>query len=277
MAKLSELLRNSLDETLKEVEMENPSLFGDAAPAAPRTFLSFLFDAQQPLWLTLPLALFLLQYVKAFPFGYHVRVTASILYNACALLLAGRGLRAPSAATSTSHVVLVGDLDWNFHQNNSCYALEADVSRYSWFLQFFGKALLAGSYKLANGGFCAFFYREMRVWQRYTITTALQCVDEKWFYLEERFTPPATPRQPSPPPFAVALTRIVVKQRSGKTVPPAEVMAALGYEAAAIAELVARGKAAGAGGPSLSAVAAALQGAPAAAAAAPREEPKKAK
>ena len=219
----------------------------------------FLFDPSQPLWLTLPLALFLLQYVKSFPFGYHVRVLLSISYNAAALLLANRGpQRSPTDSTTTSHRVLLGDLDWNYHQNNSCYALEADVSRYSWFLSFFRGALLGGRFKLANGGFCAFFYKEMRFLQRYTITTALHSVDEKWFYLVERFAPPATPREPCPPPFAVALTRIVVKQRSGKTVPPAEVMAAIGYDAASVAELVARGAAAGAEGPSLSAVAAAF-------------------
>lgn len=234
---------------------------------------SFLFDATQPLWLTLPLALFLLQYVKAFPFGYHVRVLLSIVYNATSLLLAGRGggLPSPTTPTSTPHRVLLGDLDWNLHQNNSCYALEADVSRYTWFLRFFRDALLGGRYKLANGGFCAFFYKEMRFLQRYTITTALHSVDEKWFYLVERFAPPATPREPCPPPFAVALTRIVVKQRSGKTVPPAEVMAAIGYDAASVAELVARGAAAGAAGPSLSAVAAAFAPPPHAAGGEPKK------
>lgn len=223
--------------------------------------LSFIFDASQPLWLTFPLALFLLNYLKAAPFAYHVRVIASILSNSAALLLAGRGLPTPTSPTTTSHRVLLGDLDWNFHQNNSCYALEADVSRYTWFLQFFRRSLLSGGFKLANGGFCAFFYKEMRFLQRYTITTSLHSVDEKWFYLVERFAPPPTLADPTPPPFAVALTRIVVKRRSGKTVPPAEAMAAIGYDAAHIAELVKRGAAAGAEGPSLSAVAAALQGA----------------
>jgi hypothetical protein len=220
---------------------------------------SFLFDPTQPLWLTVPLALFLLQFIKAAPFGYHVRVVASILCNAAELLLTrSGGLPTPMSPTTTSHRVLLGDLDWNLHQNNSCYALEADVSRYTWFLQFFRASLLGGRFKLANGGFCAFFYREMRFLQRYTITTALHSVDEKWFYLVEKFAPPPTAAEPAPPPFAVALTRIVVKQRSGKTVPPAEMMATIGYDAVHIAALVARGAAAGSEGPSLSAVAAAF-------------------
>jgi len=181
---------------------------------------------------------------KALPLSYHLRAGLSLLLRCTLLALRGHGFKTPGEAYSTRHSVTLGDLDWQGHQNNAVYNSELDVQRYGFLTELLGGLrpldfpLFKHGWKLANGGVSMHFLREMRLGQRYSLTTRVLSIDKKWLYVESRFT--TLPGAQRPVLFAVALSRLVFKEASKRTVPPAEALAKLGYAEQSIAELAAK-------------------------------------
>jgi acyl-CoA thioesterase FadM len=206
---------------------------------------------------------------KNLPLAWHVRVAAAFARAASAVAAAGRGFAAPAVPLRTRHRVLLGDLDFNMHMNNACYAVEIDIQRMEWLTRFLTGAvplalpLINWGWKVANGGVSSWFLVELRLGAAYDVVTRLGGIDEKWLYLVSEFVS-ADARATV---HAVSVTRIVIK-RGRLTVPPADVMARLGYAAADVAALRAAGagdwaralgaRDARAAGPARSAVCAAL-------------------
>jgi len=201
--------------------------------------------------LAAPLLLLLLvlrEWWKVLPFVYHLRCIAHIQF----LRLRGwPPLPAADAPLVTRGRVCVSDLDWNMHQNNSCYFLEADVSRYPWIVALLSGApghtspAAAARFGLAMGGCDLFFKREMRFAQRWAMETRCVGFDAKWLYIRQTFFDEARARRgghvaggaaplPADSVFARGLCRLVFKEKTGaeagKTVPPAEVLRFLRYD-----------------------------------------------
>lgn len=167
------------------------------------------------------------QWWKVLPFAYHVRVVCQLLSSLTSSSLAST---LADVVVVSRHRVSVSDMDWNMHQNNSCYPLEADVARYSFFVRLLRTATstrLRSTWRIANGGVSTYFLRELRWGTRYDIHTRVAGHDAKWLYLISAYVPPG--RDARAAPYAVLVTRIVFKERSGKTAPPREVLLSLGY------------------------------------------------
>lgn len=87
-----------------------------------------------------------------------------------------------------------------------------------------------------------YFLKEIRYGQAYDIITKLSHADGKWFYVQTDFVQPIRHRarghsthdhragkQHHPTVYATGISKMVFKARSGKTIPPCEVLEALGY------------------------------------------------
>jgi hypothetical protein len=176
---------------------------------------------------------------KNAPMVYHLRGLLSLASRASLALTRGRGFQHPGDTLTTRHRVLLGDLDFNLHQNNACYPAELDVQRFGFLVDLFtghvpyALPLLKWGWKLANGGVSTWFLVEIRLDTAYDIKTRLAGIDGKWFYLRSDYVTPTTLH-------AVAITRIVVKI-GRKTIPPAEALERLGYAVEDIRALTANG------------------------------------
>ncbi|KAJ3300709.1 hypothetical protein HK104_007610 [Borealophlyctis nickersoniae] len=156
------------------------------------------------------------------------------------------------------------DVDMNIHMNNSHYNKNLDFARTDWALAIFGGKFLKEA-KIHNAGVMTFFRRELKPFQQFDIETRLLTYGEcvlttkrvgdgrrelhrvgrgngrwpmpvvsdpdtegkrsiwgKWVYVEHRFKVNTTVH-------CLAITKIVFKQRSGKTIPFADVLLRLGY------------------------------------------------
>lgn len=179
---------------------------------------------------------FVLELARSLPGMYHVRVIILLIKHILSILLKRKGFEEPSDAYESKHIVRLGDLDWNMHQNNAIYPLESDVSRYPYLVNFIAgrKPLLFPmwnlGWKLALGGISSFFIKEMRWHQEYTIKTKCIGCDGKWLFLGIYF-------EQGEKIFAVQVARIVFKERSGKTLPPRAMMEAVGYSKESIDKL----------------------------------------
>lgn len=206
---------------------------------------------------------------KNFPLAYHIRGFLSLAGRAVVALARGRGFARPGDVLTTEHRVLLGDLDFNLHQNNAVYPEEVDIQRFGYFIDLFAGhvpyafPLVNWGWKLANGGVTTWFLVELRLLAAYKVHTRLAGIDAKWFYLRSDYVDARSGRL-----HALTITRIVVKI-ARKTVPPADALARLGYAESDIAALLDRGAegptsepptADVVAGPTLSAVIAALTG-----------------
>jgi hypothetical protein len=169
-------------------------------------------------------AVFVALYWKGVPGVFHLRLAASVLLGA---FWEGR-LRSVTEHVESTERVLLCDMDINLHQNNSIYNLLADVSRYHWLSR-----LLAGNLsryrqiKIANGGVSMFFLRELRFFQKYSVSTFCLGMDDKWAYMRAEFC--SGGRGSKRVVHAVGVCRLVFKELSGKTIRPADFFRSLGY------------------------------------------------
>ena len=85
--------------------------------------------------------------------------------------------------------VLPTDLDLNFHMNNGRYLTLMDIGRADLLLRL---GIVRAMYRLRWRGVVASvtvrFRRPLDPFQRYELRTRLLCWDERWFFMEHRFT-----------------------------------------------------------------------------------------
>ena len=118
---------------------------------------------------------------KTLPLVYHGRIAA---------LIAGRVLRPRRLPSVGAPVVwrdrvLLCDMDYNMHQNNSLYYLVADFARTELILALYAGDL--GAYRrqrFHHAATCLYFLRELRFLDAYTVRARLVSVDDKkWGYV----------------------------------------------------------------------------------------------
>lgn len=131
--------------------------------------------------------------------------------------------------------IWLSDIDVNLHVNNGRYLTLMDNGRFVFMVRT-GMLSMAAKRGWAPvvGAATVYFLRELRALERVELTTRLAGYDSKWMYFEHRLEKDGVAH-------AVAVAKIIVKHK-GRTVPPAEVLAALGYlgEAPALPEYVQR-------------------------------------
>lgn len=204
-------------------------------------------------------------YRKSFPLAFHIRGVFLFGRRLVAAFVRGRGFEKPGETFSTKHIVLLGDLDFNFHLNNSVYNLEVDVQRFGLLTDLIAAQcpsafpLINWGWKIANGGVSFFFLVELRLHTQFEIRSRVASIDDKWLYFRSDFVSQSARGETL---HAVALSRFVFKQ-ARKTIPPVEAFTRLGYKADDIAALYTGGTPEGSAGPAWSAIASTLVGLPA--------------
>ena len=120
------------------------------------------------------------------------------------------------------------ELDINVHMNNAKYLAVMDLGRTDWIVRS-GAWRLMRYEKMAPvvGGAMVRYRRSLTLFQRYELRTRLLGWDERWLYIEQIMEC----RDGGPACFAVQRTTFT---KNGKLVPPAELAAKLGHDAAAM-------------------------------------------
>ncbi|RUS22401.1 hypothetical protein BC937DRAFT_89449 [Endogone sp. FLAS-F59071] len=198
------------------------------------------------------LALFLLHY-KSLPLAYTLR---SYFLLRSIIPKAKWNLQSPLdlfTVVNQHERCLWDDIDYNSHMNNSSYNKVLDFSRIRLLYLLLPQVMLDqdASIYCNNAGVLTLFKKEIVPLQRYTIQTRILTWDEKWFWLEHRFVYPkelarrqqnqslgdddsVTPKELKAPDdeivvACIALSKLVFKERSGKTVPPTTVLEICGH------------------------------------------------
>jgi acyl-CoA thioesterase FadM len=116
--------------------------------------------------------------------------------------------------------VLPNDLDTNLHLNNGRYLTLMDLGRVDLLIRL---GVVREMRRRRWGGVVASltvrFRRPLNLFQRFDLRTRLLCWDERWFYMEHRFTR-------GEDTLAVAVVRARFMAADGRRLPPAEVVAA---------------------------------------------------
>ncbi|OZJ05688.1 hypothetical protein BZG36_01438 [Bifiguratus adelaidae] len=189
-----------------------------------RALVAFL--ANRPLLLTSSkvlagtYALILLLHAKSLPFAYHVLATLYVAPTRLTLEYGKkRTLIKPQQSTSTSFRVGFDDLDLNLHMNNGVYPKQCDYARLIFMTSLFGLQVLPLNPKFSlnfiSGGTQFIFLKEIRLGQKYTITTRLLSFSEKWFYVQHVFST-VHPKTGKKVINCLAVTRLIFKETRGK-------------------------------------------------------------
>jgi acyl-CoA thioesterase FadM len=171
-------------------------------------------------------AAFLALHAKGLPFAFHARTAWVMLAG----VLRHGGPRARrGAATDAAEIrdrVLLSDLDYNMHVNNSIYPVWGDLARTALFARLYGGSLAAfRRMPIHNAGVATLFLRELRLLDPVVVRARLVGGDDrKWVYVALEYVHGRTGRL-----HALALTKMVFKAADRKTVPPREALAALGF------------------------------------------------
>ncbi|WP_373047587.1 thioesterase family protein [Vulgatibacter sp.] len=115
------------------------------------------------------------------------------------------------------------DVDTYLHVNNGRYLTLMDFGRFDHAIRSgLLRAMLANRWRPILGAATVEYRRELLPLQRFELATRLVAWDEKWFYMEQRFERSGTLH-------AQAMVRGVLKQ-GRRTVPPAELLRAVGHD-----------------------------------------------
>eukprot|EP01116_Phalansterium_solitarium_P016093 TRINITY_DN3654_c1_g1_i2.p1 TRINITY_DN3654_c1_g1~~TRINITY_DN3654_c1_g1_i2.p1 ORF type:complete len:206 (+),score=62.24 TRINITY_DN3654_c1_g1_i2:713-1330(+) len=121
-------------------------------------------------------------------------------------------------------IVWFDDLDFNLHMNNACYNKNVEFARFEfWVRAGLPQYAMKHGLHMGNGGVYFRFIKEMRLFQRYRVTSRLHSCDDKWMFIEQTYSDPRTGRL-----FAKGFCKTCFKRRDRSDVPPIEVLRALG-------------------------------------------------
>jgi acyl-CoA thioesterase FadM len=134
-----------------------------------------------------------------------------------------RGRIAADAASRFTMRVWPNDLDFNVHMNNGRYFSAADLGRLDWWVRSgLWRRALARGWRPMAGDANARFSRSLQPFQKYILQTRMVGWNDKWLFAEHRFLSRSRT-------YAVLVVRYLFVDREGKKLPPAEVMALIGW------------------------------------------------
>ncbi|HUK56297.1 MAG TPA: thioesterase family protein [Nitrospiria bacterium] len=116
------------------------------------------------------------------------------------------------------------DLDLNGHMNNGRYLTLMDLGRVDLMIRTgLGRVAFKRRWTPLVGSAVIRFRQSLDPFQRYQVKSRILCWDDKWFFIEQRFTRPGGL-------IAVGLVKGLLRGRHGN-IPTAEVLRAVGVEA----------------------------------------------
>ncbi|KAI8138042.1 hypothetical protein BJV82DRAFT_632389 [Fennellomyces sp. T-0311] len=174
----------------------------------------------------IPTFLLLLTHMKSLPLAYTFRswwLLRAVIKRAKANKLKPEPL---FTVVSENHRCLYDDIDYNQHMNNSMYNKNLDFARIHTLYTLFPRIMMEPDHHIFchNGGVYTMFKKEIPPMSNYTIETRIWTWNEKWMWLQHRFV------LPSDEIACAAVSKLVFKKTSGKTVPPVEVLQLCGHE-----------------------------------------------
>jgi acyl-CoA thioesterase FadM len=194
-----------------------------AASAAAAALQQLAASAGGPGWLAAAAAAtgFAALYWKGLPLVYHARALSFIVAHQ----LWGSKARSPLDPAVHEETVSLSDMDWNVHMNNAQYALLGDHVRIKLFQRMYSSLREYRALPVYNAGVTTLFLREFRFRDRVVCTARLVAYERrKWAFVALAYTHGRTKRL-----HALGLTKMCWKEASGKTVPPQEALARMGY------------------------------------------------
>uniref|UniRef100_A0A7S3G2J4 Thioesterase n=1 Tax=Palpitomonas bilix TaxID=652834 RepID=A0A7S3G2J4_9EUKA len=162
--------------------------------------------------------------IKAIPFYWHYKVYRSMYMAKRTRTVRKYALHEPWVSKGR---LLFDEADFNMHMNNSSYNKNADVNHYALFARL-GMHTLK-DVRPALAGTCFHFLKSIQLFARYKIVTQVHSFGKKWIFVSHRFedlTGKTT--------YAIGLSKLVVKESSGKTIQPREVFDRLGFDVSGI-------------------------------------------
>ncbi|KAI8376160.1 uncharacterized protein BYT42DRAFT_573636 [Radiomyces spectabilis] len=178
-----------------------------------------------------PALILILTHLKSLPLAYTFRswlLLRSLVKRATMAQLCPDPL---FTVVSQDYRCLLDDIDYNQHMNNSTYNKMLDFSRIHLLYAVFPKMMMEPNHNIFghNAGVLTLFKKEIAPFQQYTIQTRVWTWNQKWLWLQHRFVIPAEGDQTEPTVACVAVSKLVFKRASGKTVSPAEVLELCGH------------------------------------------------
>ncbi|KAI9014500.1 hypothetical protein CLU79DRAFT_767006 [Phycomyces nitens] len=128
------------------------------------------------------------------------------------------------------HRCLLDDIDYNQHMNKRMYNKVLDFSRIHLLYAVFPRVMMDPTHHVFahNAGVVTLFKREISPLQHYTVQTRIWTWNTKWLLLQHRFvTISASGKEIV---HCVAVSKLVFKQRSGKTITPQAVAELCGHD-----------------------------------------------
>ncbi|KAI8968244.1 hypothetical protein BDF20DRAFT_916795 [Mycotypha africana] len=175
-----------------------------------------------------PAALIAITHLKSLPFAYTVR--SWLLLKALIKRAKQHDLKPDPLFTvvSQDHRCYLDDIDYNQHMNNSMYNKVLDFSRIHILYTIFPKVMMEPDHHLFghNGGVVTLFRREIPSLAKYKVQSRIWTWNEKWLFLQHRFVLVDDKNTVA----CLAVSKIVFKKLSGKTVPPADVLELCGHD-----------------------------------------------
>ncbi|CAO3591901.1 unnamed protein product [Absidia cylindrospora] len=166
-------------------------------------------------------------HAKSLPLGYTLR--SWLLLRSLVKKARQKGLQPDPLFTilSQEHRCHFDDMDYNQHMNNSSYNKMLDFSRIQVLYTIFSRVMMEPNHGVYahNGGVTTLFKKEIPPFQKYTMQSRIYTWSEKWLFLEHRFVYTSEVGGVDTEIVAcAALSKIVFKRASGKTVPPSHVL-----------------------------------------------------
>ncbi|KAF7722626.1 hypothetical protein EC973_002898 [Apophysomyces ossiformis] len=170
-----------------------------------------------------------LAHLKSLPMAYTVRswlILRSLVKRAKANQLNPDPL---FSVVSLNHRCYWDDIDYNQHMNNSTYNKNLDFSRIYLLYTILPRVMMEPDHHIFahNAGVLTLFKKEIAPLQRYTIQSRIWTWNNKWLWLQHRFVFTRDNKQVV---ACIAVSKIVFKRTSGKTVAPAHVLELCGHE-----------------------------------------------
>ncbi|KAI9316355.1 hypothetical protein BX666DRAFT_1858973 [Dichotomocladium elegans] len=175
----------------------------------------------------IPTALILLGHVKSWPLVYTLRswwLLRSLVKQANVRNLEPREL---FAVVSQSHRCLYDDIDYNQHMVCLTFNKILDFGRIQLLYTIIPRVMMEPGHNIFchNAGVLTLFRKkEIRPLSTYAMQTRVWTWDDKWLWLQHRFV------LPDGGVAAMAVSKVVFKRVSGKTVPPAQVLELCGHQ-----------------------------------------------
>ncbi|CEG81266.1 hypothetical protein RMATCC62417_15489 [Rhizopus microsporus] len=175
---------------------------------------------------SIPIGLLIITHLKSLPFAYTVR--SWLLLRTLIKRAKANNLQPDDLFTvvSQSHRCYLDDIDYNQHMNNSTYNKLLDFSRIHILYTVMPKVMMEPNHHIFahNAGVLTLFKKEIPPFSKFNIESRIYTWNDKWVFLQHRFV------FDDGSVACYALSKIVFKKLSGKTVLPKQVFELCGHD-----------------------------------------------